>query len=194
LTTTALTTGLDPITARYSGDTNYAASTGSGSETVGAASVVTLTSTENPAVAGDAVTFDVAVTGDPQLYGVPTGQVTFFEGPIKGATLLGTATLDGNGDASLTTSTLPVGTDQVFVEFASTSAYSSAPSNIISETVSAGGAGPLARAGTMTARAAGTVAAGTMAAGTMAAGTMAAGTGAVRRRAAGPATGLSLRR
>ncbi|MBM4791730.1 Ig-like domain repeat protein [Streptomyces sioyaensis] len=67
-----------PITADYSGDSDFSPSTGADAQTVGqASSGVTLVSSPDPSVAGQAVTFTARVTAVPPGAGTPTGTVTF---------------------------------------------------------------------------------------------------------------------
>ncbi|MGA8430376.1 MAG: PQQ-binding-like beta-propeller repeat protein [Candidatus Sulfotelmatobacter sp.] len=84
-----LPTGLNPITAVYSGDPNYAPSVSPVlDEQVNlATSVAVLASSPNPSQVNQPVTFTVTVTG--QYGGTPTGTVTFHEKSI----VLGTAEL-----------------------------------------------------------------------------------------------------
>ncbi|HRK45122.1 MAG TPA: Ig-like domain-containing protein, partial [Nocardioides sp.] len=102
LTTSALSVGSHTVTATYSGDTNNDMSVSA--ELVQSVGVVgtttTVVSDANPSVLGDLVTFTATVTGAD-----PTGTVTFTDG----ATVLGSAPVDGSGEASLETSTLAVG-------------------------------------------------------------------------------------
>src|SRR5262249_38318159 len=63
----------------------------------------------NPAVAGQPVTFTATVTPSVPATGTPTGLVQFFDGTGFFATFLGSATLDANGRANLSTSTLGTG-------------------------------------------------------------------------------------
>jgi len=103
ITTTTLPVGNDPITASFGGDSNNNPATGSTTQTVTkAAPAVTLTSSTNPSVIGQSVTFIATLPS-----GV-TGNVTF----TSGATALGTSTLT-NGSAAVSTSTLPLGSDPI---------------------------------------------------------------------------------
>jgi hypothetical protein len=70
----------------------------------------TLTSSVNPSVVGQAVTF-TATIGD--VYHVAVGTVTFQDG----TTVLGMGTLDGNGVATFTTSALTVGNHPINVTY-----------------------------------------------------------------------------
>jgi hypothetical protein len=70
-----------------------------------ATSVLSVTSSLNPSVFGNSVTFTLIVGGSGSGV-VPTGTVTFTEG---GTTLLPTTALNGSGQATYVTSTLPAG-------------------------------------------------------------------------------------
>jgi hypothetical protein len=108
LTTSALPVGTDTITGTYPGDANYSAAAPTTTETVGPASV-TDTLTANPAAStfGTPVVLTFTV---PLVNGVaPTGTVTF----TNGTTTLGTGAINASGQATLTTTALPVGTDTV---------------------------------------------------------------------------------
>ena len=90
--------GTHPITAAYSGDTAFTASTGSLTETVGqAVTTTTVTSSANPSAVGQTVTYTATVSPVPD-----GGAVAFSDGgaPIAGcaarhvATSTGTATCE----------------------------------------------------------------------------------------------------
>lgn len=94
-------TGGHAITAAYSGDPNFVASSQVLTEQVNAPpnvlpTTTALTSSVNPAVVGQAVTFTATVRG-PSGAGTPTGTVTFF----MGNTAVARVTLDANGQARL---------------------------------------------------------------------------------------------
>jgi large repetitive protein len=115
LTQSTLTRGSHTITAQYTGDSNFAASTTSLTQQItNAATTTTLTETPTSAVYGQAVTYTAVVASAPSGLGTPTGSVIF--------TVDGTPTpsvaLDGTGTATLTLSQLSVGTHTV------TAAYS----------------------------------------------------------------------
>jgi len=105
-TTSALSSGTHPLTARYDGCANYTASSSPILNQVvnpGVSStVVSLSTGTNPSSFGQPLTFTAAVTVG---LGIPTGTVTFYDG----VTALGTGTLDGSGHASLATSALQIG-------------------------------------------------------------------------------------
>ena len=117
-TVTYATTGSHPITATYSGDTNFLTSNDSLTQQVNAPTTTQVTSSANPSVFGQAVTFTATVSG-PQGSGTPTGTVQFS---IDGTKVGGPVTLDGTGKATYSTSSLAVtgGTNHTV-----TAAYSS---------------------------------------------------------------------
>ena len=110
--TTSLSVGNHIVTAVYSGDSNYATSTGNltGGQTVNPAlksTVISVSSSKNPSDYKQSVTFTATVTGSG---GTPTGTVQF---KIDGANF-GSAVLVSKGIAtSAAISTLSVGTHTV---------------------------------------------------------------------------------
>lgn len=104
ITTTTLPVGNDPITSTYSGDGNNNPGTGTTTQTVNKDTPVLpppVVSSTSPLV-GTPVTISETVPA-----GV-SGPVTFY----NGSTPIGTAPIV-NGVATITTSTLPLGTDQI---------------------------------------------------------------------------------
>lgn len=73
----------------------------------------TVTSAPNPSNYKQQVTFTATAIPNPDAPTTPTGKVKF----VSGTTTLGTALLDSNGVATLTTKHLPVGTDSVTAEY-----------------------------------------------------------------------------
>jgi hypothetical protein len=131
---TGLNAGQHNIVATYSGDPNH---TGSTSPTVTINVTADTTTTNiaggpNPAVQGNPVTFTATVTGQ---FAPPTGTVTF----LNGSSVIGTATLTATGGitsaASFTTSTLPVGTDQITASYGSTLNFLASSSSPFAETI-----------------------------------------------------------
>jgi hypothetical protein len=104
LTTSFSTAGTYSISAKYNGDGNNSGSTSSTlSELINIATTTTLTSSLNPSLVGQAVTFTATVSssaGSP-----PNGETITFK---NGSLVLGTAPLSG-GMAALTTSSLAAG-------------------------------------------------------------------------------------
>ena len=84
-----------------------------------ATSVLSVTSSLNPSVYGNSVTFTLTVGGSGSGV-VPTGTVTFTEG---GTTLLPTTALNGSGQATYTTSTLPVGANTLKLTYSGDTNY-----------------------------------------------------------------------
>ena len=132
LATTALPVGTDSVTAVLAADSNYASVTSNVQpETVSkvAGSDVLTTSNATP-IFGQSVTLTDIV---PVVNGIaPTGKVSFY----SGTTLLGTATPNASGVATLATTALPVGADLVTAVLAADSNYASVTSNLQPETVS----------------------------------------------------------
>ena len=80
----------------------------------------TLQSSENPSEFGDSVTFTATVTPANDTNGTPTGSVQFsIDGAISGDPV----PLDDNGDATLTTSTLAVGSHTITANYINADDY-----------------------------------------------------------------------
>jgi hypothetical protein len=129
LTTSALTAGTHSITATYGGNTNFAGSTSSAvTQTVNPASTATaLTSSLDPSVFGQPVTFTATVTPSG-----PTGSVQFSDGVNS----LATVTVSG-GTASFTTSTLAVGTHFITATYSGDANFTGSTSSSLTQAVSA---------------------------------------------------------
>jgi hypothetical protein len=99
--------GLLSLTAAYSGDALFSAGTSPATtlNVVSPATTTTLTITPLTVAFGRPVTLTAVVTGAPGAPNVPTGTVTF----LSGTRVLGTATLDATGRATLTISNEPAG-------------------------------------------------------------------------------------
>ncbi len=117
-----LTVASHTITAVYSGDTNFASSTGTVSQVVNPANAsMTIASSLNPSVYGQAVTFTATMTADNGLVrrrigARPqdvTGTVTWSANTGCGQTLVNYVAGTGTGTATCTVSTLPVGTADI---------------------------------------------------------------------------------
>src|ERR1043166_4354169 len=89
-----------------------------------------VTSSDNPSVFGQSVTFTASVT---QVSGsiTPTGTATFKDG----ATALGTGTLDGAGQATFAVSSLSVGSHSITAVYGGDSNYSGSTSPALTQTV-----------------------------------------------------------
>ncbi|MFN8040949.1 MAG: Ig-like domain-containing protein [Acidimicrobiales bacterium] len=111
----ALPVGAHTLTVDYAGDADFVASTGSGSHSVAAAATsVAASVVGGGTVHGQSVTVTATVAAVAPGNGTPTGTVTFHDG----ATTLGTATLDGAGTASVSSSVLATGTRTITVDYA----------------------------------------------------------------------------
>ena len=130
-TTSALPAGSNTITATYASDTIFASSSGSVVhvvQTSGAATATTLSSSPNPSVFSQPVTFTATVTSGG---GVPSGTVTFK----NGSSILGNSPLDGTGHAGFTTSTLAVGSNSITATYNGDSNFSASTSSALTQTV-----------------------------------------------------------
>ncbi|MBS1823527.1 MAG: Ig-like domain repeat protein [Acidobacteria bacterium] len=103
ISTSILPIGNDTITASYSGDTNYNPATGSTTQIVSKATpTVSLTSSLNPSTFNQPVTFTATVPA------TATGTINFFDG----GNVLGSSAV-ANGAATITLSTLAVGSHPI---------------------------------------------------------------------------------
>jgi MYXO-CTERM domain-containing protein len=116
-TSGSLAAGAHSITAEYGGDGSFLASTSAAlAQNVNtAAATITLTASPNPASFGGIVTLTATVTGNA---GVPTGTITFLEGP----TTLGTGALTG-GVAAFAASGLTAGTHSLLARYSGDTVY-----------------------------------------------------------------------
>jgi RHS repeat-associated protein len=132
-TTTALTVGTHSITASYASDGKYASSASTAlTQTVNVdPTTTTLTSSVNPSVFGQNVTFTARVTANIPGTGVPSGTVTFKDGSIT----LGTGTVFSNGLATFTTRALTVGNHSITASYASDARYAGSVSTALTQTV-----------------------------------------------------------
>jgi hypothetical protein len=126
-----LPSGANSITASFAGTQSFAGSV-SPPVTVLVARTTTTTSltvaTTNPAFgASVAITATVSANGNPATSGV----VTF----IDGATAIGTGTVNSNGVATISLSTLPSGADSITARYAGTQSFAASVSNPVTVTV-----------------------------------------------------------
>jgi hypothetical protein len=83
----------------------------------------TLTSSLNPAMAGQSVTFTAQLTA---ASGTPTGAVQFLDG----ATLLSTQTVSGSGSAAFTTSSLTIGSHTITANYQPTGIFGASTASL----------------------------------------------------------------
>ncbi|HEX3374861.1 MAG TPA: FG-GAP-like repeat-containing protein [Edaphobacter sp.] len=129
--------GTHVLTAVYSGDTTHLGST-SAPVTVTVLPVATkaqtvtmLTSSVDPAVSGQSVTFTANVVAAAGSVAAPTGVVTFLDGSI----VLGTKTLVGSGVASFSISSLSVGNHAITASYGGDANSVASVSTTLMETV-----------------------------------------------------------
>ena len=132
--TSALAIGTHSITVTYGGNTDFKASTSAVlSQTVNQASSTTsVTSSANPSVFGQSVTFTAQVSAVSPGAGTPTGTVTFKDG----STTLGTGSLSA-GTASFTTAALAVGSHSITAVYGGDTHFKTSTSPPLIQTVSA---------------------------------------------------------
>src|SRR5205807_8522267 len=123
-TTSSLPVGSNQnIAAAYGGDGSFNTSTsGNLTQTVNRANTTTtvaLTSGANPSLFGASVTFTATVAdSSANSTATPTGSVTW-----SGNTACASSALNGSGQATCTTTSLPVGTDTVTATYAQTTNF-----------------------------------------------------------------------
>jgi sugar lactone lactonase YvrE len=115
--TTTLAVGNHTITTSYPGDGTFTGSSGSltGNPQVvnRAATTTAVTSTLNPSVFGQQVTFTATLTATAPGAGTPSGTVTFLDG----GTAIGTGNLNGSGIATFSTTTLAAGNHTITTSY-----------------------------------------------------------------------------
>jgi hypothetical protein len=132
LTISLLATGSHSITAAYGGDGNYAASTSStlsGSVNKANSSTSTVTSTANPSTFGSPITLTTTVSPS-----WATGTVTFYD--FSGTVTLGSGSVS-NGQATLTISTLALGSHSITAIYNGDGNDNTSTSGALSQTVNA---------------------------------------------------------
>jgi hypothetical protein len=139
---TGLSVGRHSLTAVYAATQDFAAATSPAVQQVIEAAAVpettvtTLASDVNPAATGQSVTFTAQVTGVGQGP-VPAGVVTFLDG----STPLGTAALNGEGAASLSTALLAAGSHSISASYGGSGTAAASASSALTETVTSAPAG-----------------------------------------------------
>lgn len=131
LATSTLVGGQHTITASYGGDGSDLASQSSALiQTVAMDATTTSLATSNASVfAGISVTFTSVVSRADGV--IPSGAVTFLDGTVA----IGTATLNGTGTATLTTSTLAGGSHSISAQYGGDANNLASTSSTVSETI-----------------------------------------------------------
>ena len=128
-----LTAGTHSISASYSGDSTFAATRSMALTQIVTGIAIALTSSADPSLSGQSVTFTAAVSPVPAGTGTPTGTVTFLDG----TTTLGTQTI-GNGSTAFTASILSPGTHLITASYSGDSNYGPTSGTLIQQVGSAG--------------------------------------------------------
>jgi hypothetical protein len=129
-TSTSLAVGTHPITASYGGNSQFDISTSPAlSQIVNKFSTSTaLGSSGNPSTFGQSVTFTATVSSNG---GTPTGTVRFYDG----ATTLGTGTLNGSGQAKLSTANLNGGVHTITAAYSGDNTLATSTSSALAQNV-----------------------------------------------------------
>ncbi len=134
LTTSSLTAGIYTVTASYPGDANFAASTSPAlrqvvNSTTKSATATTLVSSLNPSIYGQSVTWTAAVTTAGSV--PPTGKVNFRWSIY----IIGSATLNSSGVATLTKTNLNADTYPLTAVYVGDTSNLGSTSSVVSQVV-----------------------------------------------------------
>ena len=132
LSSSTLPVGTHKITAQYSGNAKFLTSKSHMlTQTVNKASTATtLTSSPNPSVSGQKITFSASAAAVSPGAGMPTGNVTFtIDGTAQPAVTL------VSGQANLSSSTLPIGTHNVTAQYSGDVNFATSTSSTLAQTV-----------------------------------------------------------
>ena len=135
-TTSSLAVASHLITAVYSSDSNFTASTSSAlAQTVNQSSSTTsLVSSANPSVVGQSVTFTATISANSPGSGTPTGSVTFYVNSKSVATVSLTSAV-----ASYTTTFTSAGTDTIKAVYIGDADFKTSTSANLSQVVQSTG-------------------------------------------------------
>jgi hypothetical protein len=114
-----LSVGSHALTACYGGNGNFDASYGYLTQVVNKASTTTaITSSVNPSILAQNVTFSVTVAKVAPATATPQGDVTLREGSCAGGALGGPTALNASGQASFNVSSLSIGSHNIYACYA----------------------------------------------------------------------------
>ena len=137
--TAALAVGSHTLTAAFAGASGWANSSGTDAASPQVvtkdATTTVVSSSANPSVYSQPVTFTAAVTANAPGGGLATGTVTFKDG----SSTLGTGALDGTGHATFTTSTLSVAAHSITAVYGGDASFNGSTSAIVTQTVNKDG-------------------------------------------------------
>lgn len=135
--TAALSVGSHSITVVYSGDGNFGGSSAAAiaQQVDTAATTTVVTASNNPSIVGIGATFRATVSASLPGAGLPTGTVTFKDG----AEILGSVSLDAAGQASLTVTTLGVGSHSISASYGADGNFAASSSTSLPHTVNQDG-------------------------------------------------------
>lgn len=133
---TSLLPGTYTVRAAYidghSGDGSFSGTGSTQHVVTKAPTAISMSGSSALSEAGQSVTFTATVAAVAPGAGMPTGTVTFFDG----VTPLGTVTLNGSGQATLSTSTLTTGAHTITATYSGDNSFLSVVSIDLSHTVS----------------------------------------------------------
>ncbi len=130
-TTSTLALGSHQITVDYGGDPNFAPSDSAVlTQAVVYPTQTMLTSSLNPSVYGQSVTFTATVSSTTAGAGTPAGNVTFMNGNATLQTVM-----LSNGSATYPTAALKAGTYSITAVYAGSSTFATSTSSVVSQTV-----------------------------------------------------------
>ena len=131
-TLSSTSAGAKTLTATYNADLSFAGSSITASHTVNQASTTTaIVNAVNPSVFGQSVTFTATVSPVAPGAGTRTGTVTFYDG----ITALGANAVDAAGHATLTTSSLAVGSHSISAVYSGDSNFVGSTSAVLTQVV-----------------------------------------------------------
>jgi len=128
------TAGSKTLTATYAGSATFAASSGTTQhQVILAGTSTTLSSSPNPSVQDQSVTFTATVTS---IFSTPTGSVQFVEGSCATPTMTwSTTSLDNPGQGSFSTDQLSRGTHFMLACYLGTGTFAPSASNVLPQQV-----------------------------------------------------------
>lgn len=129
---TSTSAGSLTLAAAYSGSPGHAASTGTQTHVVNrAVTKAVVSSNADPTLPGTLVTINAKVTAVAPGKGTPTGTVEF----TSAGTVLATAVLDGNGNASFSIASLPVGVTPIVANYLGDANYAASASAMFNQNI-----------------------------------------------------------